>query len=85
VQSAANSVQDIWPAASAGIYLAHHPYRTVTQIRSKVLNGGRAVSMSRELGGGHWRDYYERYKVEGEELFPRILQNYINTTKQNSA
>jgi tetratricopeptide (TPR) repeat protein len=78
VMGAADCVEEVWPAAEAGVYLAHHPYRSLKQVRSKVLNGGRSLENAPSIvGGSHWRTYYERYKVEGEAVIAKILMNYI--------
>lgn len=68
----------IFHASSLGIYLCHLPYRSLKQVKSKILNGGSALAAAPGVvGGGHWRTHYERYKAEGDAYIHHVLSDYV--------
>jgi hypothetical protein len=62
-------------AAEAGACLIHLPYRSETQVRSKILNGGsayRATNLNERLGA-HGRRPYEALMQDGDVILQQEL------------
>lgn len=64
-------------ASEVGAYLAHFPYRSREQIVRKIINGYKSVETSGLIGGGHWRDGYEKYQRRGLEYIDELLEKYM--------
>lgn len=66
-------------AALIGWYMLHAQLRSISQTRTKIINGGRAYrdAPGLENHGGHWRDRHERYERHGEAIVEQVLGNYL--------
>ena len=70
--------------AEDGIYLRHYPYRSIDQIRSKIVKGARAVNEAKGVvTGGHWLDAHSKYVAQGEPWLNKWLTDYISVTAQS--
>ncbi len=72
-------------AAEHGWFMAHFPLRTVGQVRSKVINGGRAYQGTKGLEhhGVHWKARYDLYLTHGDNVVKDMLQQWIDEVKQS--
>jgi tetratricopeptide (TPR) repeat protein len=70
-------------ASDFGVYLAHFPMRSLTQLRKKVINGGKAYNAAAGLDehGGVWRERFALYEKHGDEVIAQMLENQIRETK----
>jgi hypothetical protein len=78
----------VCPASRFGIYMLHLPLRSLAQVRSKILNGIRALNAAPHLVGlgGHWRRWSDQYDAEGEAFIERLLRDYVaDITEKDSA
>ena len=67
-----------WPRLTsglkAGLVYRHYPARSFAHLKSKIVNGGRALAATDypETTGFHWRDWYRRYQAEGDAVLRAI-------------
>ena len=69
--------------AELGVYLFHFPTRTVSQLRKKLINGNKALSVTKDRDGlkgtaSHWREYYEWYTLHGDVALENIIREHIS-------
>lgn len=59
---------------AAGMVYRHYPSRSITHLRRKVVNGGRALAATNypQMFGWHWREWYARYLAEGDAALHSI-------------
>lgn len=71
----------VWIAADHGWFMFHFTIRSFEQLRSKVVNGGRAFlgTQGLETHGGHWKHRYERYLDEGDAFIERLLSEHVGS------
>ena len=71
----------LWIAAEHGWFMFHFMIRSFDQLRSKVINGGRAFQDTRglETHGGHWKARYERYEREGDRFIETLLTEHVRS------
>jgi hypothetical protein len=69
-------------AAEMGACLVHLPYRSASQVKSKIVNGGSAYEATQlhEGLGAHWRRLYKEYLEQGDSVFARQLSAYNTAT-----
>lgn len=73
----AKAPDDIISGAAAGVFLRHFPMRSLSQMRSKVVNGGHAIAAVADPGiGTHWRTDFENYQRLGDAYLLRRIQEY---------
>ena len=66
--------------AEASFYILHYPMRTISQLRKKIVNGGRAYEAAKELNpdfGGHWKTYYKWLQQHGDAVLFRLIREHI--------
>lgn len=68
-------------------YMLHYPLRSLTHVRSKVINGGLAYRNAKglESDGGHWRERYSLYEKHGDKVLQQMLQNHIDAMQDINA
>jgi hypothetical protein len=73
------SESEMFVGLEHGLMMLHYPLRSISHVRSKVINGGRAFTQTvgRPLSGGHWRMRYEQYLKIGDSIFHDLLHKYI--------
>jgi hypothetical protein len=73
-------------AGEHGSHMIHLPYRSVAQLESKIINGGRAYAATDmdQRVGWHWRELYQRFLDEGPAVFERELADYRARTIRES-
>jgi len=68
---------DIISGMEAGVFLRHFPMRSLSQMRSKVVNGGNSIAAVANPGiGAHWRVDFENYQGLGDAYLLRRIQDY---------
>ena len=69
-------------AAGAGARFVHLPYRSRAQLKTKIVNGGRAYEATTlDPGwGAHWRLQYQEYLEEGDAMLARRLALFQDST-----
>ena len=68
---------DIISGNAAGVFLRHFPMRSLSQIRSKVVNGGNSIAAVANIGiGTHWRVDFENYQRLGDAYLLRRIRDY---------
>ncbi|MFG1420175.1 glycosyltransferase family 2 protein [Roseixanthobacter liquoris] len=78
VDGVIDNPSDLVVAAEHGLVLGHYPVRSVSQIKSKIINGAMALiagNISTQYGG-HWRKEYERYLAIGDMHFHDMVKKY---------
>jgi Glycosyl transferase family 2 len=72
------AVEHCFIAAEAGACLVHLPYRSLSQVKSKIVNGGSAYEATQLHAGlgAHWRRLYKDYLEQGDSVFARQLSAY---------
>lgn len=62
---------------AAGMAYRHYPSRSITHLRRKVVNGGRALAATNypQMFGWHWRNWYESYLAEGDAALATIYDS----------
>lgn len=87
VDSCVDSAADVLNFNDFGLFMLHYPIRSVAQLRSKILNGVRALDAAPSLDKGlcfHWRQWYERFKREGDSFFERHVAEFVRGVCQRS-
>jgi len=74
----AETVDDLLIAAEHGLTMLHYPMRSLTHVRHKVINGGRACEALNTPGYcEHWRGNYAAYQREGDAALIRVYQEFL--------
>ncbi|NPD65826.1 hypothetical protein HN018_14930 [Lichenicola cladoniae] len=70
-------------AAEHGWLMFHFTIRSFDQLRSKVVNGGRAFldTSGLETHGGHWKERYARYLDEGDAFIGQLLLDHVRSVR----
>lgn len=77
------SPDDVIHGSEIGIFLRHFPTRSVKQLRTKIKNGGEAVSALDDPGiCAHWRADFDKYKATGDAYLLHRIQAYIRTSSE---
>lgn len=71
------SHEDAVQGSEFGLFLRHYPIRSVNQLRSKIINGGRSISplLNPDIGA-HWRVDYDNYLRLGESYVLQRINSY---------
>lgn len=71
--------------SSVDWYIYHFPLRSRDQVRRKVINGGKAFqdTSGLENHGSHWKQRYDLYLKEGENVIDQVLQHHIDTVRNS--
>jgi hypothetical protein len=87
VSGCLNQVDDAFVLAASGLFVLHHPYRSRSQWRSKIVNGYHALAASNlpASAGSHWRSAYQRYQQEGETYVDDVLRQYFSRNTASAA
>ena len=64
--------------AEFGLVLRHFPVRSIEHVRTKIVNGGKALQAfnGSDALGGHWKRDYELYLEQGEEYLSEKVRRY---------
>jgi tetratricopeptide (TPR) repeat protein len=74
-------------AAEIGARLVHLPYRSRSQVKTKIVNGGsayEATDLDRNLGA-HWRRLYTNFLQTGDEVLTGQMMSYHQRTVREAA
>jgi hypothetical protein len=76
------AIEHCFIAAEVGACLVHLPYRSSSQVKSKIVNGGSAYEATQLHAGlgAHWRRLYKDYLEHGDSVFARQLSAYNTAT-----
>ncbi len=76
------SADRLWIAAEHGWFMFHFMIRSFDQLKTKVVNGGRAFQDTRglETHGGHWKARYERFLRDGDGFIEALLCQHVSST-----
>lgn len=74
-------------AAEHGWLMFHFTIRSFDQLKSKVVNGGRAFldTNGLETHGGHWKERYERYRHEGDAFIEQLLLHHVRSVRNGGS
>jgi hypothetical protein len=65
---------------SLGGHYREFRIRSVRHLQKKVINGGKAILAAealgkQEIGGQHWKSWYEGYLQQGEKFFTKLFRS----------
>ena len=63
-----------------GIFLKHYPVRSLEQMRTKILNGGKALqAQTVTVGGAHWKQDYDSFIGRGDAYLHEKMDSFHRT------
>ncbi len=75
---AVTSVDQLIVGAEHGLVLRHFPVRSIEHVRTKIVNGGKALQAfnGSDALGSHWKRDYELYLEQGEGYLSEKVRRY---------
>jgi hypothetical protein len=75
VYNLVDNMDQVYFLADDDICLNHLPIRSVSQIKGKVINGGKSISGL--SGGAHWKERYVEYLKIGDSYFEKLVSDFV--------
>ncbi len=79
IENLNESIDSVVPAGCSDWHIYHFSLRSISHVRKKIINGGRAFADTKGLDdhGQHWRERYALFQKYGDRIISEVLEEHV--------